>query len=306
MAYARMSRRQFIRYTSLAMAALAAGGGLGEFLAGCGVPPTSTPVENGASGANGTSAPTSSSSTTETTALPNPNQKVAYLTFDDGPSKVTPELLSILSANHVTATFFVVGLHAQKYPGMLEQMVRGGNAVGVHSWTHDYSYIYKNTRNFLADFVKLKNYITEETRIAPNICRFPGGTNNTVSFRYGPGQDIMRQIVALVEGMGFKYYDWNVSSAEASNPPPSKDLIVHNVVSQCQNKDTAVILFHDVDNQGYLDALPTVIAELRAQGFAFETLSRDNPPESKSALAQFKPAHRTGIRTRRADRDHHS
>lgn len=216
------------------------------------------------------------------------HRKVAYLTFDDGPSRLTPKLLNTLNSNHVPATFFVVGLQAQQYPDTLRQIVNCGDAIGVHSWTHQYSYIYKNTQNFLTDFNQLKDYIQQVTGVTPNICRFPGGTNNTV-FRHYNKDHIMGQIVTLVEGMGFKYYDWNVSSGEASSVPPSKDTIVKRVTAQCRNKTTAVILFHDTENQGYIDALPPIIARLRSMGFAFDTLSPDNPSGADSKPVQFPP-----------------
>ena len=244
--------------------------------------PTTTPAGSGTTAASGRT-------TTESLPAAKSQEKVAYLTFDDGPSKLTPELLQTLKKNHVTATFFVIGLRAQEFPGELKQITSYGNVIGVHSWTHDYAYIYKNTQNFLDDFNKLKNYIVQETGVTPNVCRFPGGTNNTVSFHYNKNH-IMRQIVPLVEAQGFKYYDWNVSSAEASSPPPSTQAIIKAVVAECKDKNTAVILFHDVAIQGYLDALPVVIAKLRAMGFSFETLSPDNPPKSRSASVQFKPS----------------
>lgn len=217
----------------------------------------------------------------------NPKQKIAYLTFDDGPSGMTPKLLAALKGCRVRATFFVVGLQAEKYPGALRQIVRGGNVVGVHSWTHKYSYIYKNMQNFSADFNELKDYIKKETGIAPNVCRFPGGTNNTVYRHYSSGP-IMRQAVSLTHHLGFAYYDWNVSSGEASSVPPSKAAIVRTVVSQCENKRTAVILFHDTENQGYVDAVPEIVAKLRSMGFAFDTLSPQNPPKFRAKGVRFK------------------
>jgi peptidoglycan/xylan/chitin deacetylase (PgdA/CDA1 family) len=298
-----VSRREFLRYAGLAGATIVIGGCLGGLLAACDGTSTTMTGARADSTAPATSETTgavspettegqtgaASPATTESHPSTKPNEKVAYLTFDDGPSGLTPELLHILDANHVTATFFVIGLHAQQYPGALKEIARRGNAIGVHSWTHDYSYVYKNTTNFLADFNKMKDYIHHETGLTPNVCRFPGGTNNTVCFRYSEGH-IMQRIVVLVEGMGFKYYDWNVSSAEASSPPPSTDTIISNVVSQCKSKKTAVILFHDTDNQGYVDAIPEVIAKLRSMGFTFQTLSPDSPPKSRSASVQFKPS----------------
>ena len=298
-----VSRREFLRYAGLAGATIAIGGGLGGLLAACSGSSTTTTgaraaitvstssETTGAAGPATTEGQTGAAgpATTESQPATKPNQKLAYLTFDDGPSRLTPELLSTLEANHVTATFFVIGLHAEQYPGALKKIVSYGHATGVHSWTHDYAYIYKSTTNFLADFNKMKDYIYQETGITPNVCRFPGGTNNTVCFHYSKGH-IMKKIVQLVEGMRFKYYDWNVSSAEASSPPPSTDTIIETVVSQCRSKQTAVILFHDTDNQGYVDAIPGVIAGLRSMGFTFQTLSPDNPPKSRSASVRFKPS----------------
>ena len=100
----------------------------------------------------------------------------------------------------------------------------------------------------------------------------------------------MRQIVTQVETLGFRYFDWNVSSAEASSPPPARDRIVTTVVSQCKNKDTVVILFHDNDNHGYVEAIAEIVSKLRPMRFTFETLSPDKPPKSRSASVQFKPS----------------
>jgi peptidoglycan/xylan/chitin deacetylase (PgdA/CDA1 family) len=101
---------------------------------------TAEEVSTTASAGSGTTG-AASSTTTERKPQTNASQKVAYLTFDDGPSKRTPQLLAVLKENEVTATFFVIGTLAKKYPGMLKDIVSDGHVVGVHSWTHDYSYV---------------------------------------------------------------------------------------------------------------------------------------------------------------------
>ena len=59
------------------------------------------------------------------------------MTFDDGPSaKLTPELLDILAAHHIHATFFVIGQNAAEHPEILQRAVREGHEVGNHSWSH--------------------------------------------------------------------------------------------------------------------------------------------------------------------------
>lgn len=214
--------------------------------------------------------------------------KTAYLTFDDGPSALTPELLDVLKEQHVRATFFIVGLQAQKYPDTLKRMTEDGDAIGVHSWTHQYPYIYKNTGNFLEDFDKLSDYIDRQTGVMPEICRFPGGTNNTVYRHYSRGR-IMKQIVSLVHQKGFEYFDWNVSSGEASPVPPSEQKIEDNVLPQCQGKKTVVILFHDADIQEYVDVIPKIVAGLRSQGFGFDALSKNKLTREQMQAVQFLP-----------------
>lgn len=66
-------------------------------------------------------------------ARPAEGNRTAYLTFDDGPSPLTQELLSQLKENGVCATFFIVGSNAQKYPDSLKQMAEDGDVIGVHS-----------------------------------------------------------------------------------------------------------------------------------------------------------------------------
>lgn len=214
--------------------------------------------------------------------------RVAYLTFDDGPSQLTPELLSRLKENGVCATFFIVGRNAQKYPDSLKEMAEDGDVIGVHSWTHDYSYIYRNTNNFLTDFDNLNNYIYQQTGVHTKICRFPGGTNNTVCRRYSR-EHMMREIVSLVHKKGFEYYDWNVSSGEASANPPSREKIIENVVPACRGKNTVVILFHDTDVREYVDAVPDIIAKLREEGFSFGTLAPDKLSPAAQKAVQFIP-----------------
>lgn len=227
----------------------------------------------------------SSTSNTDVTAN---SGKIAYLTFDDGPSKITPQILDILKQNNVHATFFVIGLNCQRYPDDIKQIDTDGDVVGVHSWTHKYSYIYANMQNFQADFTKLRDYIKQITGIEPNICRFPGGTNNTISNRYCP--NIMQQIAPYVKSIGFTAFDWNDDAKAATTPEPSSTGIYNNVIDGLKKKDgssisNAVVLFHDADKDAStLQALPNIISTMRKMGYTFATLS----PKSKEIM--FNPS----------------
>ena len=201
--------------------------------------------------------------------------KVAYLTYDDGPSSITPNLLDALKANGVHATFFVVGAAAQKYPDVVKREADEGNVVGVHSWTHDYKYIYSSETNFLDDFNKLKDYVTNLTGTAPTVNRYPGGTNETC----GNPNHMLRKVDPQVKAMGFKPFDWNAYAKDAvSGYRPSVEQTVQNVMSTVGNKTTLVILMHDTAVNGNdVTALPQIVKELRNKGYSFGTLSTATP-----------------------------
>ena len=67
---------------------------------------------------------------------------VVYLTFDDGPNdKNTPRILEILKKENIKATFFLTGQNVARYPDVVKQIYQSGNAMGLHSYTHDYKKI---------------------------------------------------------------------------------------------------------------------------------------------------------------------
>lgn len=204
------------------------------------------------------------------------SEKVAYLTFDDGPSQITPHLLDILKQLGVKATFFVVA-QSEDTPqrrAWIKMESDGGNTVGVHSWSHNYSYIYKNEANFLTDFNLMKNMVVASTGKQPKFSRFPGGTDNTVSITVHGGTPIMPKLVSDVENMGFTPVDWNAGGMDAVTPVPSKEVIVRGVVDECRYLKKAVILLHDsAPHSSSVEAVPEIVSQLRAEGFVFKPLT---------------------------------
>lgn len=201
--------------------------------------------------------------------------KVAYLTFDDGPSILTSRVLDTLKANNVNATFFVVGTNAINNPDLIKREDSEGNAVGIHSWTHDYTYIYANENNFFQDFNKLRDYLKNLLGKDPEVCRYPGGTNES----QGNPNHMLRVIDPKVKAIGIKPYDWNSSAGDATaGPKPTVDQTVRNVMTYVTGQQSVVILMHDLGGNGNdVLALPEIIRQIRAKGYTFGTLSQDTP-----------------------------
>ena len=192
--------------------------------------------------------------------------KVAYLTFDDGPSKVnTPKILDILAENDVKASFFVIGKMAEINKAMIIRENAEGNIVLNHTYSHDYKYIYSNTANFIADYEKgeltLKSILGNDYVV--KYIRFPGGS-------FGVARKPYREAATMA---GYKYIDWNClnGDAESTNVPTIK--LIENIKKTSVGKNYLVILMHDTDAKvTTVQALPEIIKYLRLQGFAFKPL----------------------------------
>lgn len=207
--------------------------------------------------------------------------KTAYLTFDDGPSTHTPQILDVLDRYGIKATFFVIGKDTTFGRSMYKRIVDEGHQLGNHSYSHSYSSIYSSVQSFLDDFLRLENLLQSSAGISPKLIRYPGGSNNTVSHKAG-GPGIMRQIIAELSHRGYTHYDWNVDAGDATTAINNPGLILKNVTEQSATKTNAVILLHDSEYQKHTPAvLPQIIEGLRAHNFSFGTLSKS------SSLIQF-------------------
>ncbi len=199
--------------------------------------------------------------------------KKAYLTFDDAVSDNTYSILDTLDRYDAKATFF---LNFGADPNLLLRMRDSGHAVGNHTWSHDYAAIYSSPQSFWADFDREQQYLEGILGYSPRLMRFPGGSNNTVSHKYG-GKNLMYTLAAQANEYGYLYFDWNVSSGDASGGLASKDSIVQNVLSGAKNKDSAVILMHQSKPKTTTaEALPEIIEGLRGMGFVLLPLSEDS------------------------------
>ncbi|MFC5450737.1 polysaccharide deacetylase family protein [Paenibacillus aestuarii] len=202
--------------------------------------------------------------------------KVAYLTFDDGPSGSTRKILSILRTYGVPATFFVVGSDSAEGRALYQQIAAEGHALGNHTYSHDYKAIYRSTAAFRKDVDKLGRLLESCVGYRPDIIRFPGGSNNHLSWKSG-GRGIMYRAAKAVQDDGYQYFDWNVSSTDAAAPVQDKSLIIDSVMSASRGKQSIIVLMHDnTYKTTTVEALPVIIKRLQAAGFTFGKLSKNS------------------------------
>lgn len=182
-----------------------------------------------------------------------------YLTFDDGPSGNTGEILDILAEYDVKATFFVVGKEEERYQPLYKRIVEEGHTLAMHSYSHKYNEIYQSKENFVEDLTKLQEFLYNTTGVWCRYCRFPGGSSNTVS------RVDMHELIAYLEEQDMSYFDWNIVSGDASSAHISADAIVRNCTANLQNYQEAIILMHDAsDKNSTVEALPRLIERIQA------------------------------------------
>ena len=193
--------------------------------------------------------------------------KVIYLTFDDGPSIYTEDILNTLDKYNVKATFFVTCSGSlDKYA---KKIIEKGHTLGLHTCTHRYNIVYSSEENYFNDLNSISAKVEELTGYKSKYIRFPGGSSNTIS-RFNKG--IMTRLTQKVTEDGYKYYDWNIDSEDAAGA--DKEGVYNNVISALKNHNysTNMVLMHDI-KVSTKDALDSIIKDALDMGYTFSNIN---------------------------------
>ena len=200
-----------------------------------------------------------------------PEEKTVYLTFDDGPSDVTESLLDALKQEEVRATFFVMG-DVSKKKEILNRMLYDGHTIGVHTYTHDYRYVYWNQEAYLADFCRQYYSIWDATGYRPRIFRFPGGSVNSYNAH------LYRDLISEMSRRGFVYYDWNVTSEDAAGVEHPEEQL-QELLTQSEKKPRIIALLHDTKKNPYIaETVTQYIRTMKEAGYQFKALDSSVEP----------------------------
>ncbi len=187
---------------------------------------------------------------------PAANKKVIALTFDDGPwKKTTRQTLDILKKNNIKATFFVVGNALQNNPQLGKQIVDEGHAIANHTWHHWYHFMNPQAAAFEID--KTTELIYKVTGVKTNLFRPPGG-------------HLSNGLVAHAKNKKYATLMWSADSRDFQRPAPAT--MVNTVLKNA--RPGGIVLLHDGggDRTRTIQALPTIIAKLKQQGYSFVTI----------------------------------
>lgn len=204
-------------------------------------------------------------------------EKIVFLTFDDGPNhSITPQVLEVLAAHHVPATFFVVGNVIDGAPDVLERHIAEGHAIALHSYTHDYKKLYPGR---YADAERVGD---EFDRTLAEVRSALNEDFSTGAWRYPGGHMSWKSMDAADEALaerGASWIDWNCMTGDAE-PKSRRPTTVNGMVSMAtapigeEGVNVSVMLAHDSEGkQLTVDSLPEIIEAYKSAGYSFGVIA---------------------------------
>ncbi len=201
-----------------------------------------------------------------------PPAKTVYLTFDDGPSGYTERLLDVLKKYDAKATFFIVGEKARK--DLIARAYEEGHSIGVHCYKHSYRDIYADEQSYFEDFLKTQEVIKEQTGSYTRIFRFPGGSANKAGRN---NEGLMTRLTKIMEDMGYRYFDWNVSPGDAYPGTYTTEDVRSRVIGGIKSHpDYAIVLQHDIFWES-VRAVESILEWGTSHGYTFLALDMTSP-----------------------------
>lgn len=195
------------------------------------------------------------------------DEKQVFLTFDDGPSPLTPLILDILKEEQVSATFFVVGSRVDLYPDIVKREYDEGHYIANHGYTHKYSQIYTSEQTVLDEYIKceqsIKNAIKNQ-EYNSYFFRYPGGSSG------GKYEKIKNSSKSILTQNNINFTNWNCLTGDAEGINTAEGLIAKLAETKA-HRTSLIVLMHDAgDKQLTVDTLRQIIQNFKNEGYKFK------------------------------------
>ncbi len=198
-----------------------------------------------------------------------PEERKVYLTFDDGPIPgITERILDVLKEHKIKATFFVVGKEIPEREHVLKRIYNEGHTVGLHTYNHKFSKVYRNDDTFVNEMIKVREQVNQILNINATAIRFPGGSSGRMT------QDLLDKL----HSNNFKVFDWTLDLHDGNSSDVSVSQIVKNGKGFNPKYTRIIILAHcNSNNKNTVKALPEIIEYYKGLGYEFAAIKEDTP-----------------------------
>lgn len=184
------------------------------------------------------------------------DEKVIAITFDDGPTELTPDVLSVLKKYDAKATFFCIGQQIEKHPDILKQVYDAGHIIGGHSFSHGSMYDFLPAKQMIAEADETDDLIELAIGKRPNLFRPPYGITNPA-------------VKKTVQSKGYETIGWSIRSFDTVNKNPEG--VTNKVIKKLH--PGAIVLFHD-NHDRIIPVLERTLQAVHAAGYKVVSLDQ--------------------------------
>lgn len=201
-----------------------------------------------------------------------PQEPTVYLSFDDGPSYITDQILNLLKEEEIQATFFVLGQAAEANPERVQRIVEEGHALGNHTYNHNYAELYQDFNDYWQQIQQTERILYHLTGLRPKLVRTPGGSYGHLDPFY----------FYFMDQAGYQIYDWNVDSGDAKRAGVTAEEMIQNVKNTPLKHEMHVLMHDSAKREETVKALPEIIAYYKSQGYRFAPMDEQTEPVVQS------------------------
>lgn len=183
------------------------------------------------------------------------------LTFDDGPTELTPRFLDLLQEHQVKATFFCIGKQIEKYPETFQRIIAEGHTIGNHTYSHSNNTGFLSASKMVEEIKKCDEVMAKTGNIQTDLYRPPFGVTNP-------------SIAKAIRRTGKKSIGWNVRSLDTITDNEKK---IYNRITK-RLKKGSIILLHDTSEKTYnvLVDLLLFLKDKKYSTFTIDSTTKSN------------------------------
>lgn len=193
-------------------------------------------------------------------------EKTVYITFDDGPTHNTPQILDTLNKYNAKATFFVLDDRITQYPEYMKRIVSEGHSIGLHGVSHDVNVIYKSPSEPLYEMNRANETLYNTLGIKTSLVRTPYGSYPYMSYEQ----------YKIICAASYKLWDWTVDPRDSVGSAPSIESIISRIKSDLKGNDYPIVLLHD--RQSTANNLDAILSYFASQGYSFGVIDENTEP----------------------------
>ena len=194
------------------------------------------------------------------------DEKIVYITFDDGPTGNTPAILDTLAKYNAKATFFVLDGKIKEYPQYLTRIISEGHSIGLHGISHDVHVIYKSPSEPLYEMNRANETLYQTCGFTTRLIRTP----------YGSYPYMTNEQYNILTAASYNLWDWTVDPRDSVGDAPSASGMLKRIKEDLKGNSCPIVLLHD--RKSTSNNLDYILSYFASEGYTFGVIDEKMTP----------------------------